>query len=336
MSLTLGKLMMNGGASVATWTALSAITPLASAYGDAINDRLYFPGGTYLGVNQFAIDEFNPVTGNLNPIGNYDYDARFLAAAAIGTKLYFGGGRDGIIGSEVSRAFWRVYDTTLPLGSSASNLANIPAVAGFPGATVFGGNIYLMSTEGAPNTHPPFYRYNVVANTWTTLNGPTVTPTGVAAQTLGDALTASPTTIYALLTGVTAVSVGQRGRLFKYNTGPDTWTELTGPPGPISPAASRPIWATTYQDGKIWAIAGQPQFVGPSYLFRYDIATDTWDTDPLRSPTIGIETMTSAFVDSGTIRFLGGKLYYVLGRNSAGTANTTPYRRDAGSSGGLA
>lgn len=336
MSLILGRLAMNAGLTVASWSAMSSITAIASVYGDSIGDRIYFPGGTIGGNNDISIDEFNTITGALTPVGSFDFVAAFMASAAIGTKLYFGGGREGgTPGTANSTAKWRAYDTSLPHGSSAAILTSLPAVAGFPGATAFGGNIYVMSVEGVGSTHPAFYRYNVVANTWTTLNGPTVTPTGAAAQTLGDALTASPTTIYALITGTGVVSVGQRGRLFKYNTGPDTWTELTGPPGPISPAASRPVWAITYRDGKIWAVAGQPSFVGPSYVFRYDIATDTWDVDPVRSPTIGIETMTSAFVDSGTLRFIGDALYYVFGRNAAGTANTIPYQRVGQGAGAL-
>lgn len=332
MSLVIGKLALNGGASVAQWIQRPAhLNAPATLFGDTINNKIYFAGGTVSGANSPNIWEYNPLTNFLNTPSSDTYIFRGASVAAVGNLLYFGGGSAGSIGSETTNFAWHAYNTA-SLGSTPAALTAIPAGAPTSGSAIgYGGDVYLIK---AIVTTLPFYRYNVAANTWTTL----ASLSFVGGTTINADLAASPTAIFAMVTGPNNIV----GRFYRYDIAGNTWTLLTPPPGPVVSSTTTAVWAITYWNGKIWATS-QPRAgadLGSTFLFRYDIATATWDSDPLRLAITGIETVATVNApgSNGALRVLNGELWLVLGLKTGGPnggQNDTPYRRTSGTSGGM-
>jgi hypothetical protein len=149
-------------------------------------------------------------------------------------------------------------------GSGAwQTLASTPGAIGqYAPRAINNGDGYIYALQGQGTTASTgFYRYNIAANTWTTL-APIPTAPGYGAHMIRYG---TEDAIYVTTGGSTYY------RFYRYNISTNTWTQLTNTPAPSSSGGGL---LRTDADNNIYFMPSG----GWSTFYRYNISTNNWTT----------------------------------------------------------
>ncbi len=195
-----------------------------------------------------------------------------------------------------------------PVLSSWSIVANYPAVIQSPAVSTDG--TYAYSGGGSDNFVPidGFYRYDPVADMWTTLAS--------LPQALFDAratYAANVNKIY-VFGGIDA-GFNVLSTTYVYDIATDSWTTGAAMPGP----RFFPTVAYYGANGKIYVIGGlDNSFLEANQTWEYDPAADTWDTSRTSIP-VAMGGSATSIVDQNI---------YLAGSFGATGGTTLHYRYD--------
>ena len=195
-----------------------------------------------------------------------------------------------------------------PALSSWSIVANYPAIIQSPAVSTDG--TYAYSGGGSDNFVPidGFYRYDPVADLWTTL--------APLPQALFDARAAYATNVNKIYVfgGIDAV-FNVLSTTYIYDIATDSWTQGADMPE----ARFFPTVAYYDANGKIYVIGGlDNSFVEASQTWEYDPVADTWDTSRTSIP-VAMGGSATSIVDQNI---------YLAGSFGATGGTTLHYRYD--------
>jgi N-acetylneuraminic acid mutarotase len=151
-----------------SWTPLAnipgAFYDAPSVYAPNTN-RIYVFGGLDAGFNPSAVVQIYDVgTGTWQPNGAPMPGARYFAGAVyFNGNIFVAGGFDSTF-TETNTTWW--YDPVADTWNTS--LAPIPAATGGAGYSVVGQNFYLAGTWNNGNGSTQHFRYDMVADSWTT------------------------------------------------------------------------------------------------------------------------------------------------------------------------
>lgn len=197
-----------------TWTAKATMPDNRDALSaGVVGTKLYAVGG-YL--SSTLNTEWNQTTNTWTAKTAMTTGRSYLKAVGVGNIVYAIGGYNG---STVNPGPNEAYDTTTNTWSSKATLSG--GRGGFvPGTD--GTDIFICAGEDSTGRITTFTRYNVGANTYTTLAGlPQALSVGNGGYVNG---------YFYWISGVKSVSPYYVQVAYKYNVSTDTWTTITSPP----------------------------------------------------------------------------------------------------------
>lgn len=158
-------------AATDTWTNLADVPSKYSGGQMAALGGKVFSLGGFVGVGGSTgtrNDEYDPGTNIWTPRGSPACNWGSVVAA--GNRIYVVGSVVVIFGSFAASASLTYWDT---VSLTSGTLAPMPAARGFTASAVIGNYIYTSGGQGPPGLGGPpltsLYRYDIAANTWTTL-----------------------------------------------------------------------------------------------------------------------------------------------------------------------
>jgi hypothetical protein len=255
-----------------TWANRNAVTN-----GDPVSRTAFVKGSD---------NKFHLICGNCNTHTSHPYDVIYdpatgtwtqglnhplgttlgihnHSAAAVGTKIYVGGGSSGAAFYDSLTVIDLVANTWTTVGPMpvAQNIYYYFAA--------LNNKIYMFGgATGGTTIHAQTWEYDIAGNTWTQKANMPVAMRDVAAATVGD-------TIY-VCGGCSTYPTGLN-TCYAYTPGNDTYTPKANMPGGV-------LWASAYSmvhrdSGAQVVVVGGLNTSPLATTYRYDVLTNTWKTD---------------------------------------------------------
>ncbi len=166
-------------------------------------------------------------------------------------------------------------------------------------ATAWAGRVYVAGGIGESwTTRDEFEAYDITNDRWETLSP---LPVGLHHT----AITVLDGMIYVTGGYADMLFVANQRTTYRYDTTSDTWSQATAMPG------ARAAHSMVALDGQVYVVGGAGD--RPHELWRYDPASDSWETLPAALPTLR-EHLTAVALE--------GRLYVIGGRWSRGNLPT--------------
>jgi|GEM_PF-1104211 len=281
-------------------------------------------GSVSPGYNSLISSAFqSPIAGRMAWSGNsggYVTTQAFLGNAAFPpseVKLRFRLVSD----NSGASAGWRI-DTFVQLSNECSSPTPTPTpcpvqpwtfVADYPLGVIEqsavgsdGAFVYSAGGYTFPAETDAFYRYNPVANSWTTL------PPLPASLAAARVVYAPNTNSFYVFGGLTQSQSTVLDTTYIYNVGTNTWT--TGAPMP----AARYFPNVVYYAGKIFVIGGHSGGSEANQTWEYDPGANTWSTARANIPV----------AMGGSATGVAEHFIYLIGHLNGGAGSTLHYRYD--------